>query len=97
MAQDVEEAVRATGSAEIASHDVGMAILGPLRSLDEIAYLRLRDESPDFIRELMAPDAMVIPPRLQEGQVARPAQAGRPALRLLAVDQRFDAWLSKQN
>ncbi len=40
LAQDVEEAVRATGSAEIASHDVGMAILGPLRSLDEIAYLR---------------------------------------------------------
>jgi transcriptional repressor NrdR len=40
LAQDVEEAVRATGSAEVASHDVGMAILGPLRSLDEIAYLR---------------------------------------------------------
>jgi transcriptional repressor NrdR len=40
LAQDVEEAVRATGSAEIASHDVGMAILSPLRSLDEIAYLR---------------------------------------------------------
>lgn len=40
LAQDVEEAVRATGSAEMASHEVGMAILGPLRSLDEIAYLR---------------------------------------------------------
>ena len=36
----MEEAVRATGSAEMASHEVGMAILGPLRSLDEIAYLR---------------------------------------------------------
>jgi transcriptional repressor NrdR len=40
LAQDVEETVRAKGSAELASHEVGMAILGPLRSLDEIAYLR---------------------------------------------------------
>lgn len=40
LAQQVEEAVRATGAAEIASHDVGLAILGPLRRLDEVAYLR---------------------------------------------------------
>lgn len=40
LAQTVEESVRANGCAEIASHDVGLAILGPLRELDEIAYLR---------------------------------------------------------
>jgi transcriptional repressor NrdR len=40
LAQTVEECVRAGGAAEIASHDVGLAILGPLRQLDEIAYLR---------------------------------------------------------
>jgi len=40
LAQRVEEAVRATGAAEIDSHEVGMAILGPLRELDEVAYLR---------------------------------------------------------
>ena len=40
LAQAVEEAVRASGCAEIGSHDVGLAILGPLRDLDEIAYLR---------------------------------------------------------
>ena len=40
LAQTVEEGVRASGCAEIASHDVGLAILGPLRDLDEIAYLR---------------------------------------------------------
>ena len=40
LAQQVEEAVRATGCAEVASHDVGMAILAPLRELDEVAYLR---------------------------------------------------------
>lgn len=40
LAQRVEEAVRGTGSAEIDAHDVGLAILGPLRELDEIAFLR---------------------------------------------------------
>ncbi|MGN6413734.1 transcriptional regulator NrdR [Flexivirga sp.] len=40
LAQEVEESIRAQGAAEIDAHDVGLAILGPLRSLDEVAYLR---------------------------------------------------------
>lgn len=40
LAHRVEEAVRASGAAEIDAHDVGLAILGPLRELDEVAYLR---------------------------------------------------------
>jgi transcriptional repressor NrdR len=40
LGQRVEEAIRATGNAEMASHEVGLAILGPLRELDEVAYLR---------------------------------------------------------
>ncbi|WP_067782822.1 transcriptional regulator NrdR [Actinomyces vulturis] len=40
LAHKVEEAVRATGQAQIDSHDIGLAILGPLRELDEVAYLR---------------------------------------------------------
>jgi len=40
LGQRVEESIRATGAAEIASHEVGLAILGPLRDLDEVAYLR---------------------------------------------------------
>jgi transcriptional repressor NrdR len=40
LAQRVEEAVRGSGQAEVASQDVGLAILGPLRDLDEVAYLR---------------------------------------------------------
>ncbi|HEY3259345.1 MAG TPA: transcriptional regulator NrdR [Pseudonocardiaceae bacterium] len=40
LAQRVEEAVRAGGCAEVPSHEVGLAILGPLRRLDEVAYLR---------------------------------------------------------
>lgn len=40
LAQRVEESIRATGCAEIPSHEVGLAILGPLRELDAVAYLR---------------------------------------------------------
>jgi transcriptional repressor NrdR len=40
LAQQVEETVRATGCAEVAAHDVGLAILAPLRDLDHVAYLR---------------------------------------------------------
>lgn len=40
LGQRVEEAVRARGSAELSTHDVGLAILGPLRELDLVAYLR---------------------------------------------------------
>jgi transcriptional repressor NrdR len=40
LAQRVEETIRAQGSAEVDAHEVGLAVLGPLRELDEIAYLR---------------------------------------------------------
>jgi transcriptional repressor NrdR len=40
LAQRVEETIRASGRAEVPSHDVGLAILGPLRELDEVAYMR---------------------------------------------------------
>jgi transcriptional repressor NrdR len=40
LAQQVEDTIRSRGSGEIASHEVGLAILGPLRELDEVAYLR---------------------------------------------------------
>ena len=40
LAQRVEETVRSSGVAEIEAHEVGMAVLAPLRELDEVAYLR---------------------------------------------------------
>ncbi|ONI79309.1 transcriptional regulator NrdR [Actinosynnema sp. ALI-1.44] len=40
LAHRVEETIRSAGAAEIPSHEVGLAILGPLRELDEVAYLR---------------------------------------------------------
>ena len=38
LAQQVEEAVR--DKAEVPTHEIGLAILQPLRDLDEVAYLR---------------------------------------------------------
>ncbi|MEU5561707.1 transcriptional regulator NrdR [Micromonospora musae] len=58
LAQRVEETVRAKGAAEIPSHEVGLAILGPLRDLDEVAYMRFAsvyrsfDSLADFEREI---------------------------------------------
>jgi transcriptional repressor NrdR len=50
--------VRASGSAEIPSNEVGLAILDPLRNLDEVAYLRFASvyksfsSAEDFEREI---------------------------------------------
>lgn len=40
LGQQVEESLRAVGQGEIPADEVGLAILGPLRSLDAVAYLR---------------------------------------------------------
>lgn len=40
LGQRVEECLRGSGSAELTTHDVGLAILGPLKELDVVAYLR---------------------------------------------------------
>ena len=42
----------------------------------EIAYLLLRDENPDYIRALMQPDVMTIPPNIEAGVELRAAQSG---------------------
>jgi transcriptional repressor NrdR len=40
LAQQVEDTIRSRGSGEVPSLQIGLAILGPLRELDEVAYLR---------------------------------------------------------
>ncbi|WP_342319890.1 transcriptional regulator NrdR [Corynebacterium mayonis] len=40
LAQQVEETVRSHGSSQVNANDVGLAVLEPLRALDEVAYLR---------------------------------------------------------
>jgi hypothetical protein len=42
----------------------------------EIAYIRLRDQNPDYIRALMAPDAFTIPANDEGGAEIRPDHAG---------------------
>jgi hypothetical protein len=53
------------------------AVGGENELLDhEIVYLLLRDENPDYIRALMHPRAMVIPPNVSQGKEIRPEQPG---------------------
>ncbi|MEY4078428.1 MAG: hypothetical protein RIS80_197 [Actinomycetota bacterium] len=40
LAQTVEETVRTTGSSQIEANEIGLAILEPLRKLDEVAFMR---------------------------------------------------------
>ncbi|MDR1392732.1 MAG: transcriptional regulator NrdR [Bifidobacteriaceae bacterium] len=40
LAHQVEDQIRARGVAEVDSHEIGLALLGPLSALDEVAYLR---------------------------------------------------------
>ncbi|MFT4262930.1 MAG: transcriptional regulator NrdR [Nocardioides sp.] len=60
LGQEVEDALRVSGYAEVPAHEVGMAILGPLRRLDEVAYLRFAsvyrqfESADDFEDEIAA-------------------------------------------
>ena len=60
LAQQVEDTIRSRGSGEVPSHEVGLAILGPLRDLDEVAYLRFAsvyrgfESLADFEQEIAA-------------------------------------------
>lgn len=40
LAQEVEEHVRSHGSSQVQANEIGLAVLDPLRELDEVAYLR---------------------------------------------------------
>ncbi|AKE41390.1 transcriptional regulator NrdR [Corynebacterium kutscheri] len=40
LAQQVESNIRSQGSSQVNANDIGLAILDPLRELDEVAYLR---------------------------------------------------------
>ena len=60
LAQQVEETIRAGGAAEVPADEVGLAILAPLKDLDEVAYLRFAsvyrsfDSLADFEAEITA-------------------------------------------
>ena len=81
LAQQVEETVRATGLAEIPSDEVGLAILPPLRQLDEVAYLRFAsvyrgfESMADFETEI----AILRAERDAEGLESTPGMTGTAA------------------
>ena len=58
LAQTVEETVRAHGSSQVNANDIGLAILEPLRELDEVGYLRFAsvyksfESAEDFEKEI---------------------------------------------
>ena len=58
LGQRVEDTLRLEGWAEVPAHEVGLAILGPLRELDEVAYLRFAsvykafESAEDFAEEI---------------------------------------------
>ncbi|MFV2100250.1 transcriptional regulator NrdR [Micromonospora sp. LOL_024] len=82
LAQRVEETIRAKGAAEIPSNEVGLVILGPLRDLDEVAYLRFAsvyrsfDSLADFEREI---DTLRAAARAREGAGTEAAGVAGPA------------------
>ena len=82
LAQQVEECIRAQGSAEIDAHEVGLAVLGPLRELDEIAYLRFASvyQAFDTLEDFEAAIALLRTEREATGVEPEPQpDAGRVA------------------
>ena len=80
LGQTVEDPRRAGGWAEVPAHEVGMAILAPLRELDEVAYLRFAsvyrafESADDFEAEIAVLRAER--PAAASEPTARPARTG---------------------
>ena len=47
LAQQVEEIIRSSGAAQVEAHEIGLAILEPLRALDEVAFMRFASVTRD--------------------------------------------------
>jgi transcriptional repressor NrdR len=48
MVSDLEQQLTESGKSEVASHDIGEAVLAALKNLDEIAYVRYASVYHDF-------------------------------------------------
>ena len=82
LGQTVEDTLRNEGAAEVPAHEIGMAILGPLRALDPVAYLRFAsvykafssaDDFEDEIALLRMEQDASLPPLVEEGAL-RPSR-----------------------
>ncbi len=83
LGSEVEDALRGSGWAEVPAHEVGLAILGPLRDLDEVAYLRFASVyrafecAGDFEAEIAVLRAERAPTAEEPGLTKAPAVAGQ--------------------
>ena len=82
LGQKVEDALRSEGWAEVPANEVGLAILGPLRELDEVAYLRFASvykafESAEAFEEEIA---ILRPERAAASVVPAPKPQPQPSL-----------------
>jgi transcriptional repressor NrdR len=48
VADEIEQTIRASGSPEVSTQEIGLAILDRLRELDEVAYVRFASVYKDF-------------------------------------------------
>ncbi len=101
LGQQVEDALRASGQPEVPADEVGVAILGPLRELDQVAYLRFAsvyrrytsvDDFEDEIALLrIEQEPLGIEPLIPELATTPPGKrSGRP-------DRRTDRARSRRN
>src|SRR4051795_4294699 len=81
LGQQVEDTLRSEGWAEVPAHEVGLAILSPLRELDEVAYLRFAsvyrafESADDFEAEIALLRAeRRLAESVEEGAAARAVQ-----------------------
>lgn len=74
LGQQVEDTLRASGQAEIATHDIGLAILEPLRALDEVAYLRFASvyKSFDSVHDFATEIASLMSSQLDSAEFSTP-------------------------
>jgi transcriptional repressor NrdR len=73
LAQKVEEATRATGASQVDANDIGLAILAPLRELDEVAYLRFASVYQGF-NSLEDFEAAITLLRVEHDSAAQPSE-----------------------
>lgn len=82
LGQTVEATLRASGQCDIPADEVGVAILGPLRDLDQVAYLRFASVYRDYQSVEDFEDEIVLlrmnPPEAPPPLVPEPLPLARP-------------------
>ena len=83
LAMRVEEALRSTGQAEIEAQEVGMAILPPLRELDEVAYLRYASVYRNFssLEDFEGEIALLRALPIEKSEIESESQVASPQLK----------------